>query len=66
MQVSEAQAITTIPVQPGSTVTGDLSNPGVLRFERVGLAMMGEPELAIVDGALVLKYDDGTTVRVKT
>lgn len=65
MYGNEAQAMKTIPVQPGATVMGDLSADGVLRFERAGLSMMGKPDLCIKDGALVLQYDDGTTVNVR-
>ena len=64
MYGNEVQAMKTIPVLPGATVVGDLSENGILRFERAGQSMMGKPNLRIKDGALVLQYSDGTTVNV--
>lgn len=65
MYCNEVQAMKTIPVQPGATVMGDLSENGILRFERAGHSMMGKPNVHIKDGALVLQYDDGTVVNVQ-
>lgn len=65
MYGNEVQVMKTIPVQPGATVMGDLSENGILRFERAGHSMMGKPDLCIKDGALVLQYNDGTTVNVR-
>ncbi len=64
MQCNEAQMMKTHMVRAGATVVGDLSTPGALRFERVGAAMRGTPELAMQNGALTLRYADGTTVIV--
>lgn len=55
-----------IPVAPGQTVEADLADAGVLRFERRAGAMAGEPVFSVEDGALELRYADGTTVCIRT
>ena len=60
----EDQTTKTLTVMPGAKVEGSLSSAGVLRFERCGDAMTGEPVLSVENGALALHYADGASVYI--
>lgn len=64
MSCKKDQSTKTVAVLPGAEVEGNLSTGGVLRFERKGNAMTGDPVLNIEGGTLALHYADGASVYI--
>jgi hypothetical protein len=66
MRHNENQTTKTITVTPGAEVTCDLPKTGVLRFERSGQAMSGQPVMSVEDGMIALCYADGASITIKS
>lgn len=62
MRCSEDQKLKTVKVERGGCAEAGISAGKALRFERGVGAMTGEAALSLENGALALRYADGSSV----